>query len=293
LRLLELVHSPNRHPDLPSWVPDFNDEPWRKGLPKNLQGRGFFGGRKHVRGALVPFTRPLRTERYCLSVRGEILGTIRAATEQQPGVFAYKKTDDPAKWTADLLSCAHIARKWVVFTAKLDPFLNGDKPIMRVIHAMLRTEEISEQSEQKYLALLETALTPWVGMLNAIANQNPQDENFISLDSYDHDPIQFYKYWAEDDHVLSAITDLEASVSSNTMGRSLFFTENLLGTVDGSARVGDMVVLFHAAEQPMVIRESRRRHVLVGPAYLDRFAGRLGSTERLRMDYKRLNLYKY
>lgn len=246
LKILGACQNPRRHPQLPSWVPDWNYEyrsPERRALTcwVDSEGTGISGHPKfRATGDTTPFI-DISADCRTLTVKGLLLQTIISVGEV---VLGGDPETSPAYQGGEgrrIFKAWH----WLVENSIADPYPNG---------------------QSRHEAFWRTLITDIIPKNDAAAKE-AMEESFELFLNPPRDVSRNLDEYLTSEAVRKSL-EFQGSLSIAIQERRLFVTrEGYIGLALEDAEVGDCVCLVWGAEVPFVLRKVDGQYKLIGECY--------------------------
>lgn len=250
LQFLYHVSSPSRLPELPSWVPDWNDS-WQaqdmfdtEQIFKNYHASRFF--RKQY-----PPTFSENGNR--LVLKGQIIDVISTCTQALPRgrISCYVSSAGNSSTESHSLHKIGVFQEWIQYVESLTSYYTGETPEEAFHNAITQWSPIpgcESASGHKFPGTSQEEFKAWRA---AVMAANPEDAKAAST--------------LQDNRVggfNEAILKLQA-------GNAFFLTKRGdMGLAEGTIKEGDLVAMICYMEMPLILRPDGDNYRLVTHAYL-------------------------
>lgn len=248
LRILETVMNPNRQHDLPSWVPDYTDQSFRKPSieqpPLRSSRSSFIWARRKV---------------HQLQLRGMLVGIINSRHRKMEylnfniqELMANTETY-VNQWETCMETCMETLREWYE-AASYPGVLPEGKNAMEELEFTLTGYDELDFEKQATISVALYQISPLVDQfLKDMSSTVTKEQKDTVLKNRRGIGELFFRWY------------------SHSQGKSPFITDQgMMALGENDFQVGDAVVLCHGAKRPMILRQdaSLGLYRLVGFAYV-------------------------
>lgn len=275
LELLEQLPTVHRSPDLPSWVPDFNEV---CDFDASSDGLSYFrfaasshstpsfqlrpGWKLGIKGIRIDVIRKCTTAHISKGLSDEFSRfLLRTRTRQEDEQFVY---EDQIK---------AIFREWHRLVPKYDSKSSsswiyrtelGQVLIQPSLHENLTEVERTEYSLAYFLWEHSFNFNSPLKLLNGVESPLSSSRHGLPAEIYD----VVYRAWS-DKAIRNGALQIHQNLLGGMFGNSLFMTEkSRLGLGYHKLRENDIVVLLAGGRSPFILRPSGDDCEFVGPAYV-------------------------
>ena len=264
LGLLQLVFTFGRHPEVPTWVPDFNDRNFFIGvdterrLPKTLVNSELLINRS-------PGQLPLRGKRI-----SNITSRLHKGNFTFESLFDFRQSWDGGGYQYHLLlPWASVLREWISFVNQANCPFEGDATLL---FSWLASKDHTQDAAETgaYVPICAKLIGNMVVSETEII---PRDELNMcrGFEGLPNTPDGVFVYLRMGDHYRLNLNEREwiGSCFDVICEQTLIvLSSGHIGRVSYSTEDTDIVVWFAGAHLPMVIRPVGENYIVIGPAYI-------------------------